>query len=67
MAKGACGTTRGMAQQLWSSYYYKLDAKLKAGYQEKVSLIKQEDPYAFKKATFAVIRSTCLVLGKFIC
>ena len=44
---------RGMAQpQPWSSYYYKLDAKLKARYLEKVSLIKQEDPYALKKADF---------------
>ena len=40
-----------MAQQLQlSSYYYKLDAKLKARYLEKVSLIKEEDPYALKKA-----------------
>ena len=52
MEKGACGTTRGMAQQPWSSYYYKLDAKLKARCQEKVTLIKQEDPYALKKADF---------------
>ena len=44
---------QGMAQpQPWSSYYYKLDAKLKARYLEKVSLIKQEDPYALKKADF---------------
>ena len=31
-----------MVQPQWSSYYYKLDAKLKAQYLEKVSLIKQE-------------------------
>ena len=37
-----------MAQQLqFSSYYYKLDAKLKARY---LSLIKEEDPYALRKA-----------------
>ena len=42
-----------MAQLLWSSYYYKPDAKLKARYLEKVSFIKrQEDPYALKKADF---------------
>ena len=42
-----------MAQlQPWSSYYYELDAKLKARYLEKVSLIKQEDPYVLKKAAF---------------
>jgi len=41
-----------MAQLLWSSYYYKLDAKVKARYLEKVSFIKQEDPYALKKADF---------------
>ena len=52
MAKGACGTTRGMVQQPWSGYNYKLDAKLIARYQEKVSLIKQEDPYALKKTNF---------------
>ena len=39
-------------QQPFSSYYYKLDAQLKARYLEKVSLIKQEDPYALKKADF---------------
>ena len=32
------------------SIYCKLDAKLKARYLEKVSLIKKEDPYALKKA-----------------
>ena len=39
-------------QQPWSSYYYKLDAKLKARYVEKISLIKQEDPYTLKKTDF---------------
>ena len=52
-----------MAQQLWSSYYYKLDAKLKARYQEKVSLIKKEDPYALKKADFCVDTAHLPCLG----
>ena len=41
-----------MTQQLLSDYFYKLDAKLKVRYQEKISLIKREDPYALKKAEF---------------
>ena len=66
MAKGVRGTARGMAQQPWSSYYYKLDAKLKARYQE-VSLIKQEDPYALKKADYCRDTAHLPCLGKFIC
>ena len=33
-----------------SSYYYKLDAELKARYLEKISFIKREDTYALKKS-----------------
>ena len=40
---------KSMAQLQLSDYYYKLDAKLKTRYLEKISLIKQEDPYALKK------------------
>ncbi len=39
-----------MAQVLSSEYYYKLDAALKARYDEKISHIKSEDPYTLKKA-----------------
>lgn len=41
-----------MDEQLCSDYFYKLDAKLKARYQEKTSYIKREDPYALKKSEF---------------
>ena len=41
-----------MAQLPWSDYYYKLDAKLKARYAEKLSFINHEDPYALNKAEF---------------
>ncbi len=39
-----------MAHVLSSEYYYKLDAALKARYDEKISHIKSEDPYTLKKA-----------------
>ena len=42
-----------MAQRQLSNLYYKLDAKLKARYAEKVSFIKGEDPYALNKAKFS--------------
>ncbi len=35
-----------------SDYYYKLDSKLKARYLEKISYIRQEDPYVLKRTEF---------------
>jgi len=35
-----------------SDYFYKLDAKLKARYLEKIACIRKEDPYALKRDAF---------------
>ena len=40
-----CGNKRSKR----TYYYYKLDAKMKAWYLEKISLIKNKYPYALKK------------------
>ena len=45
MAESAIKYTCGMAQRQLSDYYYELDTKIKAQYLEKISLIKQKDPY----------------------
>ena len=41
-----------MASQLLSEYFYKLDHRQKIRYQEKIALIRNEDPYALQKAEF---------------
>ena len=39
----------GLAQLVHlSDYYYKLEAKMKARYLDKLALIRHEDPYALK-------------------
>ena len=52
MAKSAIKYTCGMAQRQLSDYYYELDTEIKAQYLEKISLIKQEDPYVLQRAEF---------------
>ena len=42
-----------MAQPQVSDVYYKLDAKNKARYHEKIAVIGNEDPYALNKSDFS--------------
>jgi len=42
-----------MAQLQLSNVYYKLEPRNKARYHEKITMIRNEDPYALKKTEFS--------------